>query len=469
MAGTFSAAPGEGFLRWLQESWGRSNQNNEAIRSLLAAGSAQDLDIRWQKIPPDIQAVQAVRETYQACKNALESGIPLLADPLSKFIQQALHKWKESTGDLKGVDPENAEKKLAQMTASAIEVIAAATLIDLGLGAIPTTTEGVVSSNATRHLMTSLGVGAVIAAFSHDPVKVALLRPYQDNLEATYRNRRPDDFALFQAYRTRELAPEIVDDARELTDEAMVRIETENDRIYDKEIMYWGYSEEFARSLARSATSTPTFGNLMALARIGLLDRGLAMYSLWGQGMDKVTMPALLDGLEQMNIISNYQGFRSMIEPSYTSGDIDEADLVEYWDRIRVPKDLQTWVLPRLRKSREKALAAKTATVKERDLTVSQIQDAYIQNLIDRGTAYSWLAALTPKYEPWEIDILLNLADTRRKIPGVAKLKRLPLSDYEKAFKNKIRTKQDVLERMQGEYDPRDIALEAALIDIGKE
>jgi hypothetical protein len=42
------------------------------------------------------------------------------------------------------------------------------------------------------------------------------------------------------------------------------------------------------------------------------------------------------------------------------------------------------------------------------------------------------------------------------------------LSDYEKAYTNKLKTIEDVLERMKGEYEPEDIALEAALLKIGK-
>jgi len=464
-----TGAEGRGFIDWITESWEQSNRNNEAVRSLMAARSVPDLEIRWQQIPPDVQKNEGVTGTYASSKLALEKGGHILMDPLAKFLQSALHDWKERVGDLKGIDPEGAEKKLSEMTATALEVFGAATVIDLALGAVPTTTEGVVSSNATRGMLAALGVGAVIAAFSHDPVKIGLLRPYQDNLEATFRNRRPDDNALFQAYRTRELSPIKVEDVRKLTDAEMLRVEADNDRIWDREIAYWGYSEEFSGALARSATRTPTFGNLIALARLGLMDRGLAIYSLWGYGMDKVTMPALLDGLEAVNTVSNYAGFRSMIEPSFTSGDIDEADLVEYWDRILVPKDLQAWVLPRLRKVRDRALAAsqKTATAKERELTTSQVQQAYVANLIDRGRAQGMLQDL--RYEAAETDILLSLADLQRKTPGASKLTRLPLTDYEKAFKNKLITKQEVLERMQGTYDPRDIALEAALIDIGKE
>jgi hypothetical protein len=464
-----SGPAGKGFLDGFFKYLDQSNRASVAITDLLGANTVEDLEVRWQKIPPEIQVVPSVADTYANCKLALTGVRGGMTDPLAKFIQGALKDWKAAVGDLKGLNPADAEQKLSEMTATAIEVFGTATLIDLTLGALPTTTEGVVSSNATRGMLTALGVGAVIAAFSHDPVKIGLLRPYQDNLEATFRNRRPDDNALFQAYRTRELCAEKVDDARKLTDVDMVRIEADNDRVWDREIAYWGYSKEFADSLARSATRTPTFGNLIALARLGLMDRGLAMYSLWGYGMDKVTMPALLDGLEAVNKVSNYAGFRSLIEPSYIAGDIDEQDLIDYWDRILVPKDLQQWVLPRLRRSRDRTAAAaqKVATAKERELTTSQVQQAYVAGLIDRGRAQGMLQDL--KYETAEVDILLGLADLQRKTPGAAKLTRLPLSDYEKAFKNKIITKQEVLERMAGTYDPRDIALESKLIDIGKE
>jgi hypothetical protein len=246
-------------------------------------------------------------------------------------------------------------------------------------------------------------------------------------------------------------------------------VEAANQEIYDREIGYWGYPKEFAEALARSATITPRFADLNRIATTGKLDRGFAIYSLWGAGYDRVVMRKMLEALDTTNEVSNYAGFRSLIEPSYVSGDIEEADLVEYWDKIRVPKDLQVWVLPRLRKSREKSLAKSTGVTAERDLTVSQIQAAYVDGLVDRGMAAADLRDLKPAYSEQEIEILLGLADKRIKTPGVTKLKRLPLSDYEKAYKNKIITAQQVLDRMEGEYDQRDINLEKWLIDKGVE
>lgn len=56
----------------------------------------------------------------------------------------------------------------------------------------------------------------------------------------------------------------------------------------------------------------------------------------------------------------------------------------------------------------------------------------------------------------------------RRKLPGAQTLKRLTLTDYEKAYKNGLLTIEDVLDRMRGEYTPDDIELERGLLEIGK-
>jgi hypothetical protein len=388
-------------------------------------------------------------------------------DPLKDFIKGALTQYKKVLGDIGTITPENAPEKLAVITEGVLGLAAGATTIDLILGATPTG-EGFVSSNATRHLLSWLGVGAVLNAVAHDPVKISLLRPYQDSLEMTFRNRRPDDFALFQAYRTRELTPTKVEDLSKLDETLMDTIEKENDKIYFGEIAKWGYSEEFAGALSRSATITAPFGQLMALSRMGLLSKGLAIYSLWGAGYDRVVMRPLLEALMKANLAAAFEGFRSMIEPSYVEGFINEEDLRAYYDRINVPPEVQAWVFPRLQARRKKTLEAATRATqgKERDLTLTQVQQAYVEGLLERGAALNLVLDLG--YSQEEATILMALADLRIKVPKPKALKRLTLTDYEKAYKNGLITKEVVLARMAGEYDPGDIALEGLLLDIGK-
>jgi hypothetical protein len=389
------------FLNALADVFGDSEEKRDLRVQIYQAKTLQDLDGLEATMPADLRENPDIKQLLYSRRRFIKTGYTA-QNPLTPFIEDMIRKWRDQVSALStGITPENAETAVAEITSTVVEIFAAAATLDFILGAMPNG-EGYASSNTTKHLLTSLGLGAVLAAVGHDPVKIGLLRPYQDSLEMTFRNRRPDDDALFQAYRTRELSPEKVDDARKLTDADMDRIEADNDRIYNEEIAKWGYSQWFATALARSATRTLSFGNLMALARMGLLDRGTAMYNLWGMGLDRVALPGALDALDSANKVSNYEGFRSMIEPSYVSGDIEESDLIEYWDRINVPKDLQLWVLPRLRKSREKTL------------------------------------------------------------------KRLPLSDYERAYKNKLMRLEDVLDRMRGEYEQGDIELERALLEAGK-
>lgn len=459
--------PGITFLDKFFETTDRAERRRSWETALSLATTKEQLEFLNRNVPADLKEDPRIIEAHKLAGDSLEAGPPDLGSPLRKWIASVINEWQQTAEKYQPHTPEEATAAVAAISADAITLIGVATGIDLLLGLLPNT-EGVVSSNATRHILTSLGVGAVLSAVAHDPVKIGVLRPYQDALEMKFRNRRPDDMALFQAYRTRELCPEEVADARKLTDADMDRIEADNDRIYNTEIAKWGYSEDFALALSRSATRTLTFGNLMALARMGLLDRGTAIYNLWGFGLDRVVMPGALDALEAVNRVSNYEGFRSMIEPSYISGDIEESDLVEYWDRILVPKDLQAWVLPRLRKSREASLAKARGQKMQaqKDLTVSQIQQAYLANLIDAGTARTWLTQVG--YDSQETDLLLTLAEISRKSPAGTALKRLPLTDYEKAYKNKLIKLEAVLDRMRGEYLPADIALERALLESGK-
>lgn len=406
-----TGAPGDAILGFLGDYFTKNRLKDQAREAALTITNETQLEELRARLPPEVLEDPAVKVAFEGARSSIASHAEGW-DPVRDFITGCMSKWIEVTGGTLTPEAREAIEGLSTITEGVLGIAAAATAIDLALGAIPTTTEGVVSSNATRQVLTWLGVGAVLSAVCHDPVKIGVLRPYQDKLEAAFRNRRPDDMALFQAYRTRELSPTKVEDLALLDDKMMDAIEVENQTIYDTEIAKWGYSEWFAKALSRSATYTLTFSQLVTLARAGIWDRGLAIYSLWGIGLDRVCMRAALDALERLFMQAQYEGFRSLIEPSFTQGFITEEDLKDYYDKCNIPEAVQVWVLPRLRAQREKTLAS-------------------------GGT--------------------------------VAKLKRLPLTDYEKAFKNNIRTKDEVLERITGEYDPRDIALESDLLDIGKE
>jgi hypothetical protein len=348
-----------------------------------------------------------------------------------------------------------------------MEAAAGAAVVELVVAGAPGE-QGSVASAKVSQLMGWLGFGAVINAVAHDPVKISLLRPWQDALEATFHNRRPDDFALFQAYRTRELTATKATDLEELDDALMTKIETENQTYYDTEIAKWGYGPDFAGALARSATRTLNFSQLSALARQGLLTRGLAIYSLWGEGLDRAVMKPALDALMQQNRIANYEGFRGQIEPGFVEGYVSEEDLKAYWAKINVPADVQAFMLPRM-KARRAAYAAKLeagAQAKERDLTVAQVQQAYENELIKGSEAQNMLLDLG--YGQADVTILMTIAEKRRKVPAASKLKRLPLSDYEKAHKAGLITKDAVLARMKGEYEQGDIDLEDKLLKAGK-
>jgi hypothetical protein len=179
-------------------------------------------------------------------------------------------------------------------------------------------------------------------------------------------------------------------------------------------------------------------------------------------------MKIALEALDQANETANYEGFRAQIEPAYIEGAIDEASLLDYWKKLHIPQDVQGLMIPRFRKKREAYMfkTASSAQVKERDLTVSQLIAAYTAGLTDRTKTQNDI--LTLGYDLAETKILLDLADARKKLPGSSQLKRLPLTDYEKAYKNKLISQEDVLARMQGEYSQKDIDLEKRLLEIGK-
>lgn len=456
-----------GVLEWYESIWGTQGQKQSAVQTMPAFIAEESLELYWKSLPENVTSDPGVKAAYQAQKVKVAGLHAGIENPLGPVILGMLNDWKEKVAKYDIDNPANASEKLAGLAADVLAISAAAGVIELTLGALPNG-EGAVASMKVSDTMKWLGFGAVVTAVAHDPVKIGLLRPYQDSLEAHFRNRRPMDMQLFQAYKTRELSPSKPTLEELNDDKAIDKIEAENQEFYDREIAKWGYSEWFAGALARSATVTLNFSQLSALARQGLLSRGLAAYSLWGQGLDRVVMKPALDALMEQNKIANYEGFRAQIEPAYVEGIVSEAELVEYWGKINVPADVQAAMLPRFRKKRQAFLTKSEngAPAKERDLTLTQVQQAYEAELLDRARAQNMILDLG--YSKDETDILLTLADMRKKLPGATKLKRLPLTDYEKAHKNGLISLDEVLARMKGEYTAEDIDLERKLLEIGK-
>ncbi len=458
---------GEQILAWIDARIKAVKDMSDAQERVLRASNKTELDNALASLPDSVKQSDNIKALSTSKRLDIEGRSIDVDKAVRDVITTALDGWIAKVGELDMKDPAKAKDNLAALSAKVIEVAAATAVIDTTAGAFPNGM-GTASSANTKQMLAWLGFGAVLAAVAHDPVKIGVLRPYQDSLEATFRNRRPGDIALFQAYRTRELSPVKIDDLSKLDDAEMNRIEADNDAVYYREIAKWGYSEWFATALSRSATRTLNFSQLVTLARAGIYDKGLAIYSLWGEGLDRVVMPAALKAIETLRDREMYAGFRSMIEPSYVEGDISEEELREYWNLAGVPVKVQDWVIVRLRKRREKAIAkaAKDALGKERDLTQSQISTAYVDGLIKREKAKDDIIRLG--YDAAETELLLQIADARIKTPSAAKLKRLPLSDYEKAWKNKLISADAVIARMTGEYDPRDIELEKQLMKGGK-
>lgn len=500
---------GEGFLTWVRDLFLESDSIAISSRIVAALVSEEELQVMFDSFTPEQQNNPATKALYDSTKAIMDTRKKELVDPLTGFISTTLDGWLKQIEGLEGTTPDTAQEKLSAISAKIVEIFAASAAIDVGLGMLPNSA-GEASSMNTKELLKWLGFSAVLAAIAHDPVKIGLLRPWQDSLEQTFRNRRPSDVAIFQAYRTRELysaaAAEILASEKyqafaKVRDAAKGEvpleplpvpyageIEETNDAVLWRELSRNGYSDEYIASLSRSATITPRFNDLMQLARQGLiqtrdatpadgLPEGLqnkwegkisdfALYSLWGAGYDKLTMGPILDSLMVTNRISNYGGFRSMIEPSYVSGEITEADLRAYWDKIGVPKDVQDWVLPRLTSKRVAYLAKeeKAAAEAGRELTRADTTTAYKLNILTLAETKSKLKAM--EYSDEEIDLIIKIADAQKKPPAAEACKKLSLTDYEKAFENGILTKDQVLDRMRGEYCEADIAIEDEFLDL---
>lgn len=251
-----------------------NRQKSRADVAMATAQSKQEVDAIYKALPDSLRKDPDIAQMYASMRAAKKDAGTDITDPLTKFIAGALDDWLANVEQFGKATPETAKANLTKLSAQVIRVAGASAALDIGLGMLPNSA-GITSATNSKQLLAWLGFGAVLAAVAHDPVKIGLLRPYQDSLEMTFRNRRPDDAMLFQAFKTRELSAVKVDDLGKLDDPEMNRIELDNKNEYDRQISRWGYSVEFSEALARSATRTLNFSQLTALARQGLLTRGL--------------------------------------------------------------------------------------------------------------------------------------------------------------------------------------------------
>lgn len=390
------------FRDWYESIWGRQGAVQSAIQTMPAFTNEESLDTYYKSLPDDVKNDSSVLAAYTAHKAKVADVHVNLENPIKKTIEGLLDQWVQRLHQYDMSDPAKAEETLASLSADVIEICGVAFAVELGLGAIPFTQEGPVSSARVSQLMAWLGFGAVINAVAHDPVKIGLLRPYQDSLESTFRNKRPDERMLLRAYTQGKI------------DKAF----------YDLNIAKYGYSQPWADILSETMYRGLTFSNLMQIAKQGLLTEDLATSNLQQNGLKPIYIPKAVSVLMKAN---------------------------------QQATDKET----------AKGLKA-TAPEKERDLTVAQIQSAYVEGLIKRADAMNMLAALKPVYSKDEIEILLKLADARIKTPNPAKLKHLTLAEYHKAYKAKLISKEEMLARLQGEYTPEDINLYSELLDAGK-
>ena len=453
----------DSFFEWYEKVFGHQGQVQSAVRTIKDIPLPEMLDKYYNDLPENVRTDPAVVTSYMARLDEVAGVKQDLRDPLAKFIEGALKDWVAKVGNLEGTTPEQSTEKLADITAKILEMFAASAAIDVGLGMLPNGA-GEASTNNTKELLKWLGFGAVLAAVAHDPVKIGLLRPYQDHLEATFRNRRPEYVGILNAYKQRSLSTTVVENTDNITDELMDQIETENNANMDFYGAQWGYPQKWITIEKDAATKAMTFGNLMAMARLGYYDKGMSVFSLWTFGIDRRLMKTALKAIETSRDVGMWKGFRSMVEPSFVQGLIEEADLTSYWTKILVPQDVQDWAMIRLRKSREK-FAAKELRLENaasKDLTKSDWMQAYERDIISVDELKTKLAVLG--YDAIEIAILVKLADSKKVGPTSSAVKRLSLSDYELAHRNGLITSDQVLLRMQDEYTSADIELEKQLI-----
>ena len=390
-----------GFLDWLKETMWGGTERSDARMSIYESHTLTDLETKWQAMSATLKAEEGVNASYIATKKVLESRAKQGDDLVTQFMAGALDEWLSKIKGYETKDPVQARANLVKLTKDVMVTAGVTAGIDLVLGTLPNGL-GTASSTNTKQILSWFGFGAVLAAVAHDPVKIGMIRPYQDSLEQSFQNRRPEERYLVAAAARGKMAA----------------------TQYDTEMSKWGYPASFRQIMLDSSYRGLSFSNLMTIAKQGLYTSVLGLANLKQIGMTDASVAAA----DAVLIIANTQA-------------TDKAQAA--------------------------ALKAAASPVqKEKDLTVSQLQLAYQDNLIDRAKAKASIISLG--YDAAETDMLLNIVELRKKTPPLSKLKKLTLTDYEKAYKNRIISLDAVLLRMQGEYAAQDIEIEKQLLITGK-
>lgn len=478
---------GEGILGWIRGLFMESD--SVAISSRIASSlfSEEELDKMWAGFTEEQKGNPATQNLYDTLKEIYSKRNKDIVDPFTEIIAGWIDVVKDITSRYKLDDPENAFENATKMAKEILALNTIIQAIEFSLGALPNDM-GTVAATKVRSMWTWLGFGAIINAVAHDPVKIGVLRPWMRTIEATYRNRSLDQRDAMEAYIQRSLSESrVVDDPSipeggelrdvdgkqvrfydlaKITDADMDAIEVENDAMLDLTMAQYGTTPWGVSVMQDYATRSLSFGNLSQLARMGHHQKDIALFSLWGYGLDRRLMKRALEALETIQTVSLWKGFRSMVEPGYVQGLIDADDMKEYWTHILVPEKVQEWAMVRLTKSREKYLAKeqRQQDALTKDLTKADWTTAFVLGNIDESAYKTKLSSLG--YDDAEVQVLVANAKSRIKNDTVKDCKKLPLSDYELAHRNGLLTIDQVLDRMKGEYCQTDIDLESQLLQI---
>lgn len=478
---------GVGILGWIRDLFLESDSVALSSRIVNSLVSEEEVDKMWAGFTPEQQSNPATKNLYNSVKEIYSKRNKDIVDPFTQIVAGWMDAIKDITSRYKLDDPENALENAAKMGKEIMALNTVIQTLEFALGALPNGM-GTVAATKVHSMWTWLGFGAVINAVAHDPVKIGVLRPWMQTLEAHYRNRSLDQVSAMEAYIQRSLSESrVVDDPSipvggelrevdkkevrfydlaKITDTDMDAIEVENDAMLDLTMAKYGTTKWGVSVMQDYATRSLSFGNLSQLARMGHHQRDIALFSLWGFGLDRRLMKRSLEALDTIQTVSLWKGFRSMVEPGYVQGLIDADDMKEYWTHILVPKQVQDWAMVRLTKSREKYLAKeqKQLGALTKDITKADWTTAFVIGNTDESTFRAKLTNLG--FDNEEVDVLVANAKSRIKNDTVKACKKLPLSDYELAHRNGLLTIDQVLTRMQGEYCQADIDLESQLLQI---
>lgn len=211
---------------------------------------------------------------------------------------------------------------------------------------------------------------------------------------------------------------------------------------YKKRLMDIGIREEVANKLVKLVFKLPTLSEIRKALKNGLISEADAIDLLLLHGYSIEHARLLLSDVKAEKIEEQRDLTKSDILKAFEYGIINEVKAREFLKDLGYDND----EIDILISTTKKRIALKNID-KGRDLAKSDILNAYIKDVLTATEAKDLLRKIG--YDENEANILLRIAESRKKIEPKERKRDLARSDIVKAYKTNIITKEEAMNMLK--------------------